>query len=114
MKFLKRVTFAVLALTVRGTPFLYAGEELGLEDGVVNVTRSSDSKQHRAFHGMTRALISNMVNGVAKPFDEVRRSHDQPRYGPPEPARRADDRLPRERSGCARNSGAARVAVGTW
>jgi len=26
---------AVLALTIRGTPFLYAGEELGLEDAVV-------------------------------------------------------------------------------
>jgi len=33
---------AVVSLTVRGTPFLYAGEELGLEDGVVPVDRVVD------------------------------------------------------------------------
>ena len=33
---------AVMALTVRGTPFLYAGEELGLEDGVVPPERVVD------------------------------------------------------------------------
>ena len=33
---------AVLSLTTRGTPFLYAGEELGLEDGVVPPERVVD------------------------------------------------------------------------
>jgi alpha-glucosidase len=33
---------AVLSLTTRGTPFLYAGEELGLEDGVVPPERIVD------------------------------------------------------------------------
>ncbi len=33
---------AVLALSVRGTPFLYAGEELGLEDAVVPAARVVD------------------------------------------------------------------------
>src|SRR5262249_5498916 len=33
---------AVLLLTLRGTPFLYAGEELGLEDAVVPSTRAVD------------------------------------------------------------------------
>ena len=33
---------AVLLLTVRGTPFLYAGEELGLEDAVVPPDRAVD------------------------------------------------------------------------
>jgi alpha-glucosidase len=33
---------AVTALTMRGTPFLYAGEELGLEDGVVPEDRVVD------------------------------------------------------------------------
>jgi alpha-glucosidase len=33
---------AVLALTVRGTPFLYAGEELGLENAVVGDDRVVD------------------------------------------------------------------------
>lgn len=33
---------AVLLLTLRGTPFLYAGEELGLEDGVIPPERVVD------------------------------------------------------------------------
>ena len=33
---------AVLLLTLRGTPFLYAGEELGLEDAVVPPERRAD------------------------------------------------------------------------
>ena len=33
---------AVMALTMRGTPFLYAGEELGLEDGIVPPDRVVD------------------------------------------------------------------------
>jgi alpha-glucosidase len=33
---------AVLLLTLRGTPFLYAGEELGLEDGVIPTERIVD------------------------------------------------------------------------
>ena len=35
-----------------------------LEDGKVLVERPSDSKPHRALHGLTRALIANMVQGV--------------------------------------------------
>ncbi|HEX7091081.1 MAG TPA: 50S ribosomal protein L6 [Longimicrobiales bacterium] len=36
-----------------------------VDDGQVVVERSSDSKTHRALHGLTRALIANMVQGVA-------------------------------------------------
>ena len=32
------------------------------------VTRASDVAQHRAFHGMTRALINNMVVGVTQGY----------------------------------------------
>lgn len=32
------------------------------------VTRPSDEKQHRALHGLTRALLQNMVDGVTKGF----------------------------------------------
>jgi large subunit ribosomal protein L6 len=31
----------------------------------VLITRSSEERQHRAFHGLTRSLIANMVQGVA-------------------------------------------------
>jgi large subunit ribosomal protein L6 len=39
-----------------------------LEDGKVTVTRPSDSPFHRALHGLTRALIANMVAGVSNGF----------------------------------------------
>ena len=34
-------------------------------DGQVTVTRPSDNKEHRALHGLYRALINNMVIGVS-------------------------------------------------
>lgn len=41
------------------------------QDGVITVTRPSDHRQHRALHGMTRALIANMVTGVSDGFERV-------------------------------------------
>lgn len=38
------------------------------ENGEVIVTRPSDQRHHRALHGMTRALINNMVTGVSEGF----------------------------------------------
>jgi large subunit ribosomal protein L6 len=35
-----------------------------VEDNQVIVSRSSDLKKHRALHGLTRALLNNMVVGV--------------------------------------------------
>ena len=32
------------------------------------VTRPSDSRSHRALHGLSRALLANMVHGVAEAF----------------------------------------------
>jgi large subunit ribosomal protein L6 len=42
--------------------------EIAVKDGVVHVTRKSDSKQARSFHGLYRKLISNMVVGVSEGF----------------------------------------------
>jgi large subunit ribosomal protein L6 len=39
-----------------------------VEGNVVTVTRPSDSKEHRALHGTTRAVIANMVEGVSNGF----------------------------------------------
>jgi large subunit ribosomal protein L6 len=39
-----------------------------LEDSVVTVSRPSDSKKHRSYHGLTRSLVANMVEGVSKGF----------------------------------------------
>ncbi|MBD3331637.1 50S ribosomal protein L6 [candidate division GN15 bacterium] len=35
-----------------------------VEDNTIVVSRPSDNKKHRALHGLTRALINNMVVGV--------------------------------------------------
>jgi large subunit ribosomal protein L6 len=40
--------------------------EIKVEDGNVLVTRSSDSKDQKAKHGLYRSLMQNMVDGVSK------------------------------------------------
>jgi len=42
-----------------------------LENSVIKVERPNDESQHRALHGMTRALISNMVVGVSTGFERL-------------------------------------------
>ena len=39
--------------------------EISVEGNVLTVNRPSDSKSHKALHGLTRALINNMVEGVS-------------------------------------------------
>jgi large subunit ribosomal protein L6 len=38
------------------------------DDGTVLVERPSDGREHRALHGLTRALVANMVTGVSEGF----------------------------------------------
>ena len=42
--------------------------KIEVEGNQVVVTRPSDDKEHRALHGLTRALLANMVNGVNAEF----------------------------------------------
>ena len=44
---------------------------IAIEDGVMRVTRPTDSRQHRSLHGLTRALLNNMVTGVSAGFTRV-------------------------------------------
>ncbi len=44
---------------------------LKIEDGSVNLERASDLKDHRAKHGLYRALIANMVKGVTEGYKTV-------------------------------------------
>ncbi len=44
--------------------------ELNLEGNVLHVTRKGESGDIRAQHGLYRALINNMVNGVTKEFEK--------------------------------------------
>lgn len=48
-----------------------ASMSIKLEDGQVIVKRPSDSGQHRSLHGMTRALINNMVIGVTQGYQKT-------------------------------------------
>lgn len=51
-EFTDRVTFAV-------------------EDGVITVAREDDTREARALHGLSRALLANMVEGVSEGFSKV-------------------------------------------
>ncbi|MEW6567253.1 MAG: 50S ribosomal protein L6 [Chloroflexota bacterium] len=42
-----------------------------LKEGALHVERPGDSPQLRALHGMTRALLNNMVLGVSRGFDKA-------------------------------------------
>jgi large subunit ribosomal protein L6 len=42
-----------------------------IEDGKILVQRPSEIKMHKALHGLTRTLISNMVEGVSKGFEKA-------------------------------------------
>jgi large subunit ribosomal protein L6 len=46
----------------------YADVTVKVEDGQVVVERPSDSKDHRAKHGLYRSLINNMIVGVSEGF----------------------------------------------
>ena len=41
---------------------------IAVEGNVINVTRPTDNKEHRALHGLTRTLVANMVEGVTKGY----------------------------------------------
>jgi large subunit ribosomal protein L6 len=68
------VTLGEGEVTVKGpkgelrTHVLAQRVSVRLEDGKVLVDRRGDAKEHRSAHGLTRTLISNMVEGVSKGF----------------------------------------------
>ncbi|MFK7983368.1 MAG: 50S ribosomal protein L6 [Saprospiraceae bacterium] len=41
---------------------------VGIEDGVLTVTRPTNQKRHRSMHGLYRSLISNMIEGVTNGY----------------------------------------------
>ncbi len=42
-----------------------------MADNQIIVTRTSDSRSHRALHGLTRVMIANMVEGVFQGFSRT-------------------------------------------
>ena len=58
-------------VTVKGklgelTQTISQGITIKIEDGIITLDRASDSKNHKAQHGLMRALINNMIEGVSK------------------------------------------------
>ncbi|MBZ0272191.1 50S ribosomal protein L6 [bacterium] len=45
------------------------GIDARVDGGTIQVSRASDHRTHRALHGLTRALLQNMVTGVSKGFE---------------------------------------------
>ncbi len=62
-------------VTVKGplgtlTEQFNANMKIVLENGVLTVSRPNDEKEMRATHGLTRALLFNMVKGVKEGFSK--------------------------------------------
>jgi large subunit ribosomal protein L6 len=45
--------------------------EFVIENGIIQVKRASDERIERSAHGMTRALLNNMIVGVSSGFERV-------------------------------------------
>jgi large subunit ribosomal protein L6 len=62
-------------LTAKGgkgelTRTLHREMRLEVQEGAVLVARPSDSKLHKSLHGLTRTLVSNMIEGVSKGYEK--------------------------------------------
>jgi large subunit ribosomal protein L6 len=44
--------------------------KITFSDGVLAVARPDDSREHKRLHGLTRALLANMVTGVTQGFQK--------------------------------------------
>jgi len=44
---------------------------IAITESEIVITRPSDKKEDRAFHGLTRALVNNMVTGVSRGYERV-------------------------------------------
>ena len=44
--------------------------EIKIEDGVLTIARPTENKRHKSLHGLSRTLISNMIEGVTKGYEK--------------------------------------------
>jgi large subunit ribosomal protein L6 len=70
------VSLAGTLLTVKGPRGTLSLEhhpdmKVVVDEGEVRVERPSDEKKHRALHGLTRALVANMMAGVTEGFTKT-------------------------------------------
>ncbi len=67
------VSFGDAGVTVKGpkgslTQAIHPQVSVRTEDGNVVVERADDGRESRSLHGLTRALVANMVTGVSEGF----------------------------------------------
>ena len=70
------VTLDGKKITVKGpkgtlTRNIHANINVALENNVITVTRPNDEAENRSLHGLTRTLISNMVEGVVNEYTKT-------------------------------------------
>lgn len=63
-------------VTVKGplgtlTQQLNGEMNLNRDGDIINITRPTDEKEHRALHGLTRTLLNNMIVGVKDGFSKT-------------------------------------------
>ena len=67
------VTFNDSVMTVKGkngelTQHIESSVSVSIEDNVITFTRETDAPDHRSKHGLYRALVYNMIQGVSVGF----------------------------------------------
>jgi len=50
---------------------VHADMKVSVANGQVRVERPSDEQRHKALHGLTRTLVQNMLEGVAKGYSKT-------------------------------------------
>ncbi len=70
------ITYRDRFLTVKGekgslSREIHPAVDLEIKDDVIHVTIEKDSRVNRAFQGMTRSLVNNMIKGVTQGFERV-------------------------------------------
>ena len=71
-----KLTYEDRVLTAKGEKgtlrrTIHPAVELQLEDNTVSVSCFADDRSSRAFQGMTRSLVDNMVTGVSRGFERT-------------------------------------------
>ena len=71
-----KITYQDRVLTVQGqkgtlTRRIHPDVNLAIEDGIMHVKTTSDSRSNRAMQGLVRSLVANMVDGVNRGFERV-------------------------------------------
>lgn len=71
-----QVTVDGSTVTIKGpkgemTREFHSDLTITMEDGTVRVERPDDTRQFKALHGLTRALINNMVIGVTEGYSKI-------------------------------------------